>query len=328
MSNVFISSEIDVQKVTFTQPIQKKGYHQSILNYENKHGLLVQTPTLVVDAQIGNDSTVELVLEKVKRNNDFYSMVRTMEYLAMSTMSSKSKEWFGKEIGKDKIKSMFRSCLDNPQTLQGNFSLKFRKDRGMKVFNESKEIIEIEDVELLSGVKCILKIQGILFGKNVAKLDIRAQKIAVVKKPPPPKPPTPETVEQSVEDSEGKDGEGQGQVQEEESDYDSDMELDFSPIGGEVKSEVVLNEKVQTNQSQKVEKKQDSETQAQPEIKEVQLEVKKEDPVEDVVENDRNNRMKNLVAEMEKNMKLGDFGRIQEISQELNQLKLMSGVKV
>ena len=281
--SIYLATEIESSKIGFSKPVGKKGYHQSSLVYDANAGLTIQSPVMLIEKSFSEDSSVELVLEKIKKNNDFYATIRTLEYLAMQAISSNSQEWFGKAVGIDKIRSMFKSCLDSPQTLQGNFLMKTRKDKGMKCYNVEKEVILEEDIELGSGLVVIVKIYGILFGKSIAKLDIRCQKIAVVKvveKPKPEEDDTPPEPEPVVE----------------ESDYDSDMEFNFDPL--------------------------------KPPSPPPPSQTDPEETLEIVEKNEADTckvRLDMLVEEMDKYMKIKDFSKVQDISQEIvNLQKLIS----
>lgn len=281
--SIYLATEIESSKIEFSKPVGKKGYHQSSLVYDANAGLTIQSPVMLIEKSFSEDSSVELVLEKIKKNNDFYATIRTLEYLAMQAISSNSQEWFGKAVGIDKIRSMFKSCLDSPQTLQGNFLMKTRKDKGMKCYNVEKEVILEEDIELGSGLVVIVKIYGILFGKSIAKLDIRCQKIAVVKvveKPKPEEDDTPPEPEPVVE----------------ESDYDSDMEFNFDPL--------------------------------KPPSPPPPSQTDPEETLEIVEKNEADTckvRLDMLVEEMDKYMKIKDFSKVQDISQEIvNLQKLIS----
>ena len=281
--SIYLATEIESSKIEFSKPVGKKGYHQSSLVYDANAGLTIQSPVMLIEKSFSEDSSVELVLEKIKKNNDFYATIRTLEYLAMQAISSNSQEWFGKAVGIDKIRSMFKSCLDSPQTLQGNFLMKTRKDKGMKCYNVEKEVILEEDIELGSGLVVIVKIYGILFGKSIAKLDIRCQKIAVVKVVEKPKPETDDTQAPEPEPVE-------------ESDYDSDMEFNFDPL--------------------------------KPPSPPPPSQTDPEETLEIVEKNEADTckvRLDMLVEEMDKYMKIKDFSKVQDISQEIvNLQKLIS----
>ena len=44
-------------------------------------------------------------------------------------MAINSKKWFGREAPIEKMKTMFKSCLVNPETINGDFTIRLRKDK-------------------------------------------------------------------------------------------------------------------------------------------------------------------------------------------------------
>jgi len=219
--SVLMPTEIKLDKLIYHTPVKEKGYHKSLITYSNE-SVILQTPPLELKSL---DNGIELNIQKNKKQERLYTIIRSLELNATKVMTNNSKEWFGQEIPHSKIKTMFRSCLLNPETINGSFSIRFRKDRHIQIYNDKKQITTEDDLNcstnnskgISDNLLCLLKINGILFGKNTAKLDIRIVQIKVC--PPVPKLP------QGCNVSNDSDCES-------ESDYDSDMD-DFDFVNNE-----------------------------------------------------------------------------------------------
>lgn len=292
--SVLIPKEINTEYIKFNKPKEKKGYHESILQYQNTNDLIIQTPILIID---NADQDNGFILQKIKSNNDFYSLIRKIEYIAVNTSSINSKTWFKQNLSKEILNKMFKSCLETPQTLNGNFKFKIKMNKSVKVFNENKELIDTE-LEPNTQIKCILKIRGILFGRNFAKLDIRCQKIAIVKS------------KQKEEKTE--------KEEEDISDYDSDMDIDFNPQISTQEEQPTQEEEQQPIQEEEEQPTQEEEQQPTQEEEQQEEQLPQQDQSQK--NNDIENKKKSLIKKLQHYIEEGDYKNIQQISQELKHL--------
>jgi hypothetical protein len=219
--SVLMPTEVRLDKLKYETPVKQKGYHKSLISYGEltEESVLLQTPLLKLKLNdpLSNNG-INLVISRNKKQSKFYSILKSLEYDAIKTMVNNSKKWFGRQATVEKIKTMFKSCLVNPETMNGDFTFKVRKDRELQIYNSKKQITNEDDlVNSKNNLLCLLKINGILFGRNTAKLDIRIVQIRIC--PEPPKLPKGCNV---TNDSDNE--------SENESDIDSDMDdFDFEP---------------------------------------------------------------------------------------------------
>jgi len=334
-------NEVKLDNIIYHTPIKEKGYHKSLITYDDE-SILLQTPPVSLN---NLDNGINLTLNRNKKHSVLYNMLRSLEVGSNKSMSENSKVWFGKHIPLEKIQTMFKSCLVNPETLNGSFNLRLKKDKQLQIYNSKKQITTLD--ELKKGVEliCILKINGILFGKNTAKIDIRVVQVRVC--PEIPKLPKGCNVIESDNEESG-------------SDYDSDMDdCDFNDIKnnygdnedeGETTNEVrneVRNVDITvptTDRKQKIveppaltiktpiiertqdegndkEEEQEEENEVSKVLTTVIGDIKPKSSKSSIVENEFQERLLLLRKEMKDCVTNGDLDRIEEIACEIVQLK-------
>lgn len=191
--SVFLPNEINFNSLTYAPPVHEKGYSKSLLAYtlpstENGkvlNNILIQSVPVFVNSV--DTTNIRINLPKEKMSENLYNTLKKLEHHAIEQVSSHSQEWFGKIISNDRVKKMFKSCIEHPDTLNDNLILKTKKHEHFQVYNERKEIVTEESLQPGTRIVCLFALQGILFGKNAAKLNLSTIQIRI--SPPAPKLP-------------------------------------------------------------------------------------------------------------------------------------------
>jgi hypothetical protein len=156
---VYTSREIDLKTCNFSKPELVGEVRKSYMTLNNHRGIIIQTPKLTLRNMTEN--VVELLVSRNRdRNREFYHILSHLEDIAITTIAQNSKEWFEKTITKEQIELMFRSSIQCPLKIDDSFIIKIIK---------AKEL----NIEPNYQVVCLLKIDGILFGRSSSKLDMK-----------------------------------------------------------------------------------------------------------------------------------------------------------
>jgi len=326
--SVLMPTEVQLDKLVYHTPIKEKGYHKSIITYSDKiKEVILQTPPLELK---GLNDGFELKITKNKKQANFYTILRSLEHVSINTMTNNSESWFGKNIPQNKLKSMFRSCLYSPDTINGEFTLRLKKDKHIQIYNSKKQLTTIDEIKPEDNLLCLLKINGILFGKNTSKLDIRIVQIRVC--PEPTKLPQGCNVNNDSDE-------------ESVSDYDSDMDNDFNftrTVSDVVHKSKEIDDNVRTVDyviPESLAKMQELDIQKndhEPVVDSVVDSVidsvvsavtsvmsggEEEEIIQPIIDSDFDAILKNLRVKMANAASDGDLRRIEEIACEIVQLK-------
>lgn len=286
---IHLPNEIDLKKLNYTKPIAEKGYYRSIVKYdEGNDELLIQTPPLLIKNI--DDTSIELEIIKNKKHENIYKILRSLEELSISNIYNQSPEWFGKQIPIEKIKLMYKSYFFNPETLNGNFIVRFKKHKKLKIYDDDKNEVDINNISIGNNVVCILYINGLLFGKSSSKLDIRIFQMKLIPEPPKLEGCQVDENDSDIEEEDNK----------EEEDYDSDMDdnYNFEPLVEDTLQEAIP-----------------------PDTKEEEVVKEEEEKEEDIKISEFELRLNVLRDELKKYSSEGNMDRVEEIACEIIQLK-------
>ena len=166
-SSVYTMRELNLKTCTFTKPEKLVGYHESFININGSKGFVLQSPKLVLSNS--TNSYFEFLISRNKdRHKEFYNIISHLEDSAIIEISQSSEKWFGREIRRDQVETMFRSSIHRPLEINDPYILRINKSGNV-------------DCELNYPVVCLIKIDGIIFGKNSSKLDMKVVQIKVIK---------------------------------------------------------------------------------------------------------------------------------------------------
>lgn len=164
---VYTTSELDLGSCVYTRPEKFDNYHKSFINVNGVKGFVLQSPKVVL--RNSTDSYLEFLVSRNKdRHRDFYNIISHLEDTAIIQTTEKSKEWFNSKISRDQVETMFRSCIHRPLDINDSYILRVNKVAGL-------------DAEVNFPIVCLLKIEGIVFGKNTFTLDIKVVQTKVIK---------------------------------------------------------------------------------------------------------------------------------------------------
>jgi hypothetical protein len=166
-SSVYTIREINIGLCTFMKPEKFEGYHESYISINGSKGFILQSPKLIIRSS--TPSYLEFLISKNKdRQSEFYNIISHLEDSAIIQIAHNSKEWFNREIRRDQVETMFRSSLHRPLEINDPYILRINKTPGI-------------EAELNNLVVCLIKIDGVLFGKNTSTLDMKVVQIKSIK---------------------------------------------------------------------------------------------------------------------------------------------------
>ena len=295
------AKELDLSNLHYDFPQKHSGYHLSPITY-NKEALVIQSPPLELITK--NKNVVELGFGRKtsEGSKKFYHSIYQLEQYTIKTISESSKNWFGREIPFEKVRQMYKTCIHPPKTIDGNTTLRLRLSNNFKISTDENEDLDIETVNLKNiRFYCICKIDGLLFGKNTTKLDIKIMQMRAVlpkvQKPPPPPP---------------------------QDDADSEINDEDDYFGK------VRTEQKESTESTSTEVPETTEENLQPnleETKNVELspEASKNIPASSLVQEDLQETFTKVQSQLKEALEQGDTKQIQELAKEMEVLKTKIG---
>jgi hypothetical protein len=166
--DVYTISEVKQGSCKFTKPEKFSGFHKSFITMNGKKGFILQSPKLVL--RDSNAVFFDLSISRNKdRHKEFYNIISHIEDTAILSIVTNSEEWFGKKITKDQAESMFKSSLRCPLEINDPFIYRVNKNQGLANIEHSYPVV------------CLIKFDGIIFGRNSSILDMKVIQIKVIK---------------------------------------------------------------------------------------------------------------------------------------------------
>ena len=170
-SSVYTMRELNLELCTFMKPEKFTGYHKSFISVNGsvngEKGFILQSPKLIL--RNSTNSYFEFLISRNKdRQKEFYNIISHLEDSAIVQISQNSGEWFGREIKRDQVETMFRSSIHRPLEINDPYILRISKVGDL-------------DCEVNYPVVCLIKIDGIIFGRNSSTLDMKIVQIKVMK---------------------------------------------------------------------------------------------------------------------------------------------------
>jgi hypothetical protein len=171
-NQVYTIKEINLGQCTFLKPVRENNIFKSTLVFNGTKSFVIQTPKLFLKDASAN--RFELLISKNKDSNrSFYDILSHLEDSAILNITQNSEEWFGKKMDRDQIDDMFRSCIHCPLEIDSPFL--FRSNKAIGITAKPNQTI-----------KCLIKIDGILFGRTNACLDMKIIQTKIVNDDPHP----------------------------------------------------------------------------------------------------------------------------------------------
>ena len=177
--------DYDFSKLYLGPPssIQGGAYFTRIIHGNNKQ-LFIQTPKSLSKqgfVKSGKKIYIDLMFE----SNDtiFVNWIENLEARCQELLFSKSDQWFQTALEKSDIESAFTSTLKIFKSGK-YYLLRVNVKPNVKIYNESDEIVLMDDVNSEKHMISILEIQGIKFTSRNFQIEIELKQSMVVSPDP------------------------------------------------------------------------------------------------------------------------------------------------
>lgn len=181
-------SEIDIENLNYGHPTKhntNKNIHVSPFIVDGKmNSMVIQTPKI----ELGEirDGYAEFTLKELKSSSSklFYSFVKNLETKSMQTVYDNSEKWFNKKIPAQVIRDMHKPILMTPDQPNGNIKMYLKLSNKMAI-TVGEDSVDMDYLLLNKdshNIKCMIRLDGIVFGRNAFKLDIKVVQIGISKK--------------------------------------------------------------------------------------------------------------------------------------------------
>jgi hypothetical protein len=179
-------AEFDASAFIFSKPKKYKNAEAMLCKIKNTNNepILVQFPkmTLVSDF-IGEPVSKFVELEFMNEkgyNKKVYNFLSKLDEFIISHVSSKSEEWFGKNIPNENISQMYNKFIKAPKTSENLCTVNFVFDKTKsQVIDKKNEELNVS--ELVKGVtlECIAQLKYLVFTKDTCFInwEIRTSKL-------------------------------------------------------------------------------------------------------------------------------------------------------
>ncbi len=167
--NVYTTNEIDIGDCRFMRPVKdENNLLRSWVFYKTHKGFIIQTPKITAKNIKTEDSCVDIYINRNKeKHRNFYHIFTHIEDSAINQISNNSVEWFTQHMSTDRVGSIFKSSLHAPLEIDNPFILRI---------NKNPKLVVPENSHLI----CLIKIDGVIFGRNSSRLDAKLLQIKVV----------------------------------------------------------------------------------------------------------------------------------------------------
>jgi len=184
-------SDIDINKITYSNPFDADGKTIIYINYIDRQQLLLQIPSLICNKPIDNN---EIILPLNAKNNKLTQSVVTffqsLDDKIVSDIRKYAKLW--KIKGNIKYRAVINEMSDSNDKLYENglirLKLIHREEFVTKVYNKQRNLLsKIEYTELLNKncyVKSIIELSSLWFNNDIITLNIITHQVRITNKIP------------------------------------------------------------------------------------------------------------------------------------------------
>ncbi|MDA9072251.1 hypothetical protein N9K75_00095 [bacterium] len=191
MENIFeLNKPFDFSKLSLAHPsaIQGGAYFTKI-----EHGLkplYIQTTKSQTKQGIsksGKKHYCDLMFDK--NSEEIVNWFETLEEVCQQLIFEKRDTWFQTPLDKNDIESVFNSTMriyksGNFYLLRTNIKNDYTNSPVIKIYNENKKTLTIEDIHAETHIISILEIQGIKFTSRNFQIEIELKQIMTVEDEP------------------------------------------------------------------------------------------------------------------------------------------------
>ena len=160
------------------------GTYFTKIMYSNNKLLYIQTPKSLTKqgfVKSGKKIFTDLMFD----NNDtvFVNWIENLESKCQELLFSKGETWFQTKLEKDDIESAFTSALKIYKSGK-YYLLRVNVKPNIKIFNESNNVVSLEEITLDKNIISILEIQGIKFTSRNFQIEIELKQSLIVSPDP------------------------------------------------------------------------------------------------------------------------------------------------
>jgi hypothetical protein len=160
------------------------GSYFTKIMYSNNKLLYLQTPKCLTKqgfVKSGKKIFVDLMFD----NNDtvFINWIENLEAKCQELLFSKGETWFQTKLEKDDIETAFTSAFKIFKSGK-YYLLRVNVKPSIKIYNESNNVVSLEDITVDKTIISILEIQGIKFTSRSFQMEIELKQSLIVSPDP------------------------------------------------------------------------------------------------------------------------------------------------
>ena len=184
MNIIHPNNSFDFTKLTLAQPSGLHGgAYFTKLNY-NQSPLYIQTPKSLTKQSIitsGKKLYCDLMFEN--QLNDLIEWFEKLETTCQQLILEKSEEWFQDPLQLNDIENIFNSILKIYKS--GKYYLaRVNVKNTINVYDETRQVLSIEDIKIDTHIISILEIQGIKFTTRNFQIEIELKQAMIIDNSP------------------------------------------------------------------------------------------------------------------------------------------------
>lgn len=170
MSQVTLYNQLSLDQISYSKPVNQNNLYFGSMTYKS-NPLLVQSSKLKF-IEIQEDSSKQKYIVGSVESHDysFYDSLVQLDDHNLSETYKHSKEWFNKELPMDILETMYSRItepFDKGTVPLVKIKVPFYKQKiQSKVYNESNELMDYQDIQPGDTIVCILQIKGLKFLKQ------------------------------------------------------------------------------------------------------------------------------------------------------------------
>ena len=184
MDIIHPNNSFDFTKLTLAQPSGLHGgAYFTKLNY-NQSPLYIQTPkSLTKQAIITSGKKLYCDLMFENQLNDLIEWFEKLETTCQQLILEKSGEWFQDPLQLNDIETVFNSILKIYKS--GKYYLaRVNVKNTINVYDETRQVLSIEDIKIDTHIISILEIQGIKFTTRNFQIEIELKQAMIIDNSP------------------------------------------------------------------------------------------------------------------------------------------------
>ena len=184
MNIIHPNNSFDFTKLTLAQPISVQGgSYFTKINY-NQSPLYIQTPKSFTKQGIivsGKKLYCDLMFEN--QLNELIEWFEKLETTCQQLIFDKSSEWFQDPLQLNDIENVFNSILKIYKS--GKFYLaRVNVKKTINIYDETRNVLSIEDIKNDTSIISILEIQGIKFTSRTFQIEIELKQSMILDNSP------------------------------------------------------------------------------------------------------------------------------------------------